>query len=356
VSAPSQRAALRTAAFEYQLPEDRIAQEPLQRRDASRLLLVGANGELTDHRFAEVPSLLRPGDLCVVNDTRVRAARLRGRRSDDGVAELLVVRKETPSDYTCLVRPARRIAAGERVRVGDELDAVVVGPAPGHAGARLVRFSARDGNVDAAIERTGEAPLPPYIHAHLADATRYQTVYATGAGESAAAPTAGLHFTAGVMEQLRERGVDWAVVRLEVGLSTFAPMRSDDIAEHEMHEERYLLPEEAAHAITAARRRGGRVIAIGTTVVRVLESCVDADGRVHPGAGATRLFVTPGHRFRAIDGLLTNFHQPRSTLLVLLAAFTGAQRWRVAYEHALRSGYRFLSFGDCMLCWAPEDS
>lgn len=352
---PPAQVALPTASFDYELPPDRIAQEPLAQRDASRLLEVGAAGELADQCFADLASLLRPGDICVVNDTRVRAARLRARRDGGGAAELLVLRRrdDAQADYTCLVRPARRLQPGARLRIGEELRAEIMGLDGGHDGARTVRFSVPDGDVEGAIEREGEAPLPPYVHTRLEDGSRYQTVYADGAGESAAAPTAGLHFTPQSIEGLRKRGVGWASVRLQVGMGTFLPIRADDVSAHALHHERFRLDDGAAQAITRARERGGRVLAVGTTVVRVLESRTDADGRLHAGEGMTGLFIKPGHRFAAVDGLLTNFHMPRSSLLVLLAAFIGMERWRGAYEHALARGYRFLSFGDCMLCWAP---
>jgi S-adenosylmethionine:tRNA ribosyltransferase-isomerase len=356
VNAVASPPSLPTAAFDYELPEERIAQEPLPQRDQSRLLVVNPDGSLADHGFAELASLLRPRDVCVVNDTRVRHARLRGRRGNGGAVELLVAGRlgSSGSDYTCLVRPGRRLGRGERVTLGEELEAVVVGAAPEHPGARVVRFTAARGDVEGAIERAGEAPLPPYIRKRLTHGDRYQTVYAAGPSESAAAPTAGLHFTQGVISSLRDRGVGWASIRLDVGLPTFSPMRTDDVFTHVMHGERFSVPDDTARAIASARALGGRVVAVGTTVVRALESCTDEAGRVYPGQGTTSLFIAPGHRFGAVDALLTNFHQPRSSLLVLLAAFMGMDRWRSAYEHALRSDYRFLSFGDCMLSWAPS--
>ncbi len=214
-----------------------------------------------------------------------------------------------------------------------------------------MRFDAPGGDVDAAIEAAGRVPLPPYIRATLDDPGRYQTVYAAGRPESAAAPTAGLHFTPAVLAALDAAGVERTAVRLEVGLATFAPIRHDRVEDHPMHEERYALPEAAAEAVAAARARGGRVIAVGTTAVRVLESRAHDDGTVEAGEGVTRLYLRPGTPIRAVDGLLTNFHQPRSSLLVLLAAVVG-ERWRAAYAHGLDGGYRFLSFGDCMLCWS----
>jgi S-adenosylmethionine:tRNA ribosyltransferase-isomerase len=346
--------ALDTALFDYALPEERIAQTPLAERDASRLLhLPPGHGAPEDRAFRDLPRLLRPGDLLVFNDTRVRAARLRTRTESGGVVEILVLQRLGAGTYACLVRPGRRLRAGRTVEMGEGLRATVLGESDGHPGARLVRFDSAHGDVDAAIERVGTVPLPPYIHESLRDPGRYQTMFATGAPESAAAPTAGLHFTPRVLQALRDHGVQTATVRLEVGLGTFAPIRSEHIDEHEMHEERCELPEATARAISAARERNGRVVAVGTTAVRTLESRAAADksGHVTAGSGATRLYLRPGSAFRVVDGLLTNFHAPRSSLLVLLAAFVGMRRWQDAYVHALGNHYRFLSFGDCMLCW-----
>ena len=344
-------AAAATAAFDYELPRDRIAQEPLAHRDASRLLHVVRDGRFDDRRFSDLPALLRPGDLLVANDTRVRRARLRGVVAGDRAVELLVLARVEGATYSCLARPAKHVVAGTEVSIGSSLRAAVTAVVGGHAGERLVRFEAAHGDVETAIEAAGEAPLPPYIEAHLADSERYQTVYAAGDAASAAAPTAGLHFTPAVMSALEPRGIGWATLSLDVGLATFAPIRSERIDSHRMHREHFALPGATAAAINDTRGSGGRVVAVGTTVVRVLESCATADGVVQDGSGATELFIRPGHRFHAVDGLLTNFHQPRSSLLVLLAAFIGMEPWRAAYTHALAGGYRFLSFGDCMLCW-----
>jgi S-adenosylmethionine:tRNA ribosyltransferase-isomerase len=340
---------LRTRDFDYALPTERIAQEPLAERDASRLLHVRQDGDLEDLVFTDLPQVLREHDLLVVNDTRVRRARLHGSDAAGRDVELLVLERGDSAMYRCLARPARLAGAGSVISIGADLTATVMGPSGGHPGGRWVTFNADD--ADAAIEAAGTAPLPPYIHTALRDPDRYQTLYATGSPRSAAAPTAGLHFTAYVIERLRSQGVGWATVRLDVGLATFAPIRTDTVEDHPMHEERYALPNATVDAIARTRRSGGRVIAVGTTVVRVLETCADARGDPVAGSGRTRLFIRPGHRFRVVEGLLTNFHQPRSSLLVLLAAFIGEARWRTAYAHALRSDYRFLSLGDCMLCW-----
>jgi S-adenosylmethionine:tRNA ribosyltransferase-isomerase len=340
---------LRSIDFDYPLPAERIAQEPLGERDASRLLHLTPDGGMEDRSFRELPGLLRAGDLLVVNDTRVRRARLACVDGSGRDIELLVLAREDGGAYQCLARPARLAAPGAVLRIGADLLATVVARSATHTGGRTVRFDTDD--PDAAIERAGTAPLPPYIHSTLQDPERYQTTYATGDPDSAAAPTAGLHFTASVIEQLRAADIGWATVRLDVGLATFAPIRTDRVEDHPMHEERYALPAATVDAIERTRHAGGRVVAVGTTVVRVLETCAQDGARLRAGAGSTSLFIQPGHCFLAVDGLLTNFHQPRSSLLVLLAGFIGDQRWRSAYAHALGAEYRFLSLGDCMLCW-----
>ena len=341
----------RTDSFDYELPPDRIAQRPLAQRDASRLLHVAPDGGLRDRPFTDLPQLLRPGDLLVANDTRVRRARLHARLDDGTNVELLVLERLAGSAHRCLAMPSRLINPGTRVVISTSLRATCVAIPADHPGARDMTFAALGQDVDSAIERHGTAPLPPYIHQELVDGERYQTLFAQGAPESAAAPTAGLHFTPPVLEALGRRGIGWTTVRLNVGLATFAPIRAAHIDDHVMHEEAYELSPEAAAAVNATCNTGGRVIAVGTTVVRVLESCASSGGTVLPGAGRTRLYIKPGHEFRVAGGLLTNFHQPRSSLLVLLAAFAGDEAWRAAYRHALAERYRFLSFGDCMLCW-----
>ena len=341
---------MRTETLDYALPPERIAQAPLEERDASRLLHLEPDGHIAHHVFRELPSLLRPGDVLVANDTRVRRARLPGTGPEGRRVELLLLERLGGDEYSCLARPARHLGPGVEIGLGDGLSATVLRAAGTHPGERVVRLRADEGDVERAVAAAGEAPLPPYIHGWRGHPERYQTVYAAGAAASAAAPTAGLHFTERVLHELQLRGIAWATVRLDVGLGTFAPIRTDSVDEHSMHAERYEVPEAAAATIRRVRGSGGRVVAVGTTVVRALESCAGADGVPVTGSGATSLFIRPGHRFRAVDGLLTNFHQPRSSLLVLLAAFIGDD-WRRAYAHALATGYRFLSFGDCMLCW-----
>lgn len=343
---------MRSADFDYPLPQERIAQEPLAERDASRLLVLPPEGGLEDRSFRELPGLLRAGDLLVVNETRVRRARLHGVDDKSNAIELLVLSRGETGEYQCLARPARLASPGAVIEIAADLHATVVGVSSSHRGGRIVTFDAED--PDAAIERLGAAPLPPYIHTALRDPERYQTTYATGDPDSAAAPTAGLHFTESVIQRLQAAGIGWATLRLDVGLATFAPIRAERVEDHPMHEERYVLPGDTVAEIERTRAAGGRVVAVGTTVVRVLESCALENGELRAGSGVTSLFIHPGHRFRAVDGLLTNFHQPRSSLLVLLAAFIGDARWRSAYAHALDAGYRFLSLGDCMLCWRAQ--
>ena len=344
---------MRIDEFDYALPPERIAQEPLAERDSSLLLLRCADGGISDHAFTELPELLRPGDLLVANDTRVRRARLRGSDANGNAVELLLLEHLGEDDYSSLARPARRLTEGAEVNLGGGLSATIMKRANGHPSERTVRLRVTVGDVADAVREVGEAPLPPYIRGYAGDPERYQTVYARGAPESAAAPTAGLHFTQRVLDALNRRGVEWTTVRLDVGLGTFAPMRGERVEDHAMHRERYEVTADAAGAVARTRANGGRVIAVGTTAVRALETCADESGVPRVGAGSSQLFIRPGYSFRAVDGLLTNFHQPRSSLLVLLAAFIG-DGWRDAYEHALADGYRFLSFGDCMLCWPPQ--
>jgi S-adenosylmethionine:tRNA ribosyltransferase-isomerase len=316
-------------------------------------------GERTAHeRFSAFPGLLRSGDLLVINETRVVRARLRGERMPGGgAAEILLLRPAGggPFDpaaraWSALVRPGRRLRVGAVVRFGSAGSAVV--DAVHDDGTRIVRFD-ENTSLDELFERHGELPLPPYVGpGDAARAERYQTVFARVPG-SVAAPTASLHFTPAVLAALRERGVAIEPLVLDVGLGTFKPMEGETIDEHAMHAERYAIPAETAAAVNAAKRAGRRVIVAGTTALRALEASAAADGRVRPGAAETSLFITPGFRFRVADGLLTNFHLPASTLLVLVSAFAGYERTRAAYATALREGYRFFSFGDAMVVLPP---
>ena len=332
------------------LPDERIARVPADRRDAARLMVLTGDGE-RDTTFAEFPSLLRAGDVLVLNETRVVPARLRVRRPSGGSAEILLLR---PADrdafafearaWHALVRPAKHLPSGMRVTIGD---AVVTIAAVTEDGGRVVRF---DDDVDVALllERAGELPLPPYVGpGDAARAERYQTVFARVPG-SVAAPTASLHFTDGVLDAIADRGVEIVRLTLDVGVGTFRPMRDGAIAEHRMHGERFAIPPETATAVERAKAEGRRVIAAGTTVVRALEGAAVDDGTVRPGSRETTLFITPGFHFRVVDALLTNFHLPKSTLLVLVSAFAGHGRIRAAYAVAIERKYRFFSFGDAM--------
>ena len=348
-----------SARFDYPLPDERIAQEPIEPRDAARLMRVPTDGPVEHFVFSQLPELLEPGDLLVMNDTRVLPARLRGRKPTGGEVELLLLERLAGGEWTALVRPNRRLQPGAEVTLGaGELRALIGERGPG--GARRVGFTAPGGG-DAAdlLQRLGELPLPPYFHGWLEDPERYQTVYSRAAG-SAAAPTAGLHFTPALLDRLARRGVGLEHVTLHVGLATFRPIRSEHIEEHQMHSERYEVPDQTVAAI---RECPGRVVVVGTTTVRCLEAAARRalgldDGepppaaprrRVASGPGETRLFLKPGSRFLVPDLLITNFHQPRSSLLVLVSAFAGLERIRSAYEAALDGDYRFLSFGDAML-------
>ncbi len=341
--------------YTYDLPEELIAQEPSPRREASRLFVVDrTSGAFSDHRFHDLPGLLRRGDLLVVNDTRVVPARLRGRKETGGRVELLVLdherngRPHTPS-RRCLVKASKRPAVGSRIRLAGGVSGVVEAlEADG-----VLRMTFSEG-LDDLMREQGTMPLPPYIHRETddpraeLDRNRYQTVYARRPG-AVAAPTAGLHFSDDLLGRLSDKGVGLASLTLHVGHGTFRPVRSRDIREHTVGPEAYRIEPETAERINRARAGRRRVIAVGTTVVRTLETASDPEGRIVPGRGATDLMITPGHRFRAVDGLVTNFHLPASSLLFLVAAFAGRERILEAYEQAVRKRYRFFSYGDAML-------
>ena len=334
---------MRRADFSYPLPRELIARHPLPERTASRLLaLDGGSGALRDLRFADFPSLLRPGDLLVVNDTRVLPARLLGRKASGGACELLLERILDPRRILAQARASKGLRPGTSISL------------PGGATARVIARHgelhelALDRDALAYFEAHGNMPLPPYLgrEAEASDRERYQTVYAEEPG-AVAAPTAGLHFDRATLRALESGGIAIARVTLHVGAGTFQPLRSDDIAAHRMHAERIRVPASTVAAIEAARQHGGRVVAVGTTVVRALESAA-ATGRVAAVEGETDIFIVPGHRFRAVDALLTNFHLPESTLLMLVAAFAGRERVLAAYHHAIAGRYRFFSYGDAM--------
>ncbi len=337
---------MKTSDFYFDLPQELIAQTPLERRDASRLLALDrATGETRHMRFYDLPSLLRPGDCLVLNDSRVLPARLIGRRAGGGACEVLLLIDRGDKVWECLVRPGKKLRPGARVTFGDnELTAEVVGEVEG--GNRLVRFD-YDGIFLETLERLGKMPLPPYIKEELEDRERYQTVYSKVVG-SAAAPTAGLHFTPELLDQIRAMGVKVCYVTLHVGLGTFRPVKAENLDEHEMHSEYCVIPQETADTVNETKRNGGRVICVGTTSCRTIESWAGEDGTLKASAGWTNIFIYPGYRFKVLDALVTNFHLPESTLIMLVSALAGREHVLAAYEEAVRERYRFFSFGDAM--------
>ena len=337
---------MKLSDFMYDLPEERIAQTPIEPRDHSRLMVLNrAQGTIEHRHFYDVIDYLNPGDVLVVNDTRVIPARLIGERPTGGACEVLLLRQLAPKKWETLVRPGKKLRPGAEVIFGGgRLTARVLESTP--AGGRIVEFEC-EGTFEAALDELGEMPLPPYIHEKLADRERYQTVYARQEG-SAAAPTAGLHFTPELLERIRAKGVEVVPVLLHVGLGTFRPVKVENIEEHQMHEEYFEVTEEAAAKINAARARGGRVIAVGTTSVRTLESAGE-NGVLRPMRGQTSIFIRPGYTWQMVDALITNFHLPGSTLLMLVSAFYDREAILRAYNLAVREQYRFFSFGDAML-------
>jgi S-adenosylmethionine:tRNA ribosyltransferase-isomerase len=314
------------------------------------MVLPRAGGPARHHSFRDLPDLLAPGDLLVMNRSRVFPARLLGRRASGGEAEILLVRDLGEGRWEAMVRPGRHLRPGQRVALDDDLSVVIESEALAADGRRRVRLLSKRRDVAAALERCGHTPLPPYIRRpdRPSDRERYQTVYAREPG-SVAAPTAGLHFTAAVLDRLKEHGVQTAEVLLHVGPGTFRPVTAERAEDHVVDPEPFVVPEETAAAVAAARARGKRVVAVGTTTVRTLETVAEDDGGVRAGAGDTRLVIVPGFRFRVVDALLTNFHLPRSSLLMLVSAFAGRERVLQAYAEAVRAGYRFYSYGDAML-------
>jgi len=352
---------MRTDLFDFPLPPERIALRPARPRDAARLLVVRQGGALEDRVVRDLPDLLRPGDQLVVNDTRVIPASLHGRRIGRGPetpVEANLVKQLDGSRWLAFVKPAKRLAVGDTVRFGDEgkvcflgqLDASV--EAKGEGGEITLAFSFHGPVLDQAIAERGEMPLPPYIVSRRApdeeDRADYQTLFAHEEG-SVAAPTAGLHFTDELVARLEARGIGLHTVTLHVGPGTFLPVKTDLIEEHRMHAEYGVVSEATANALNAARRAGGRVVAVGSTSLRLLESAADERGAIRPFSGETAIFITPGYAFRAADAMLTNFHLPRSTLFMLVAAFSGLDTMQAAYAHAIGTGYRFFSYGDACL-------
>ena len=337
---------MKTSDFDFQLPEELIAQTPLERRDASRLLTLDkTTGAVGHHRFFELPDFLRPGDCLVLNDSRVLPARLIGHRPTGGACEVLLLVDKGEGLWECLVRPGRKLKPGAQVLFGDgQLTATV--EAELDDGKRAVRFHYQ-GIFLEILEQLGKMPLPPYIKAELEDQERYQTVYSRVVG-SAAAPTAGLHFTPELLEQVREMGVKVCYVTLHVGLGTFRPVKAEEITDHEMHSEFCMISQETADIINETRKNGGRVICVGTTSCRTIESFAAEDGTMSERSGWTNIFIYPGYKFKVLDALVTNFHLPQSTLIMLVSALAGREHVLAAYEEAVREHYRFFSFGDAM--------
>ena len=333
--------------FSFELPQELIAQDPLEDRSSSRLLVLDKEtGEVSHHVFRDIIDYLNPGDCLVINDTKVIPARLIGSKvGTDAKIEILLLKRKSDQVWETLVKPGKKakpgakISFGEGLLVGEVIDIV-------EEGNRLVKFS-YEGIFEEILDQLGQMPLPPYITHQLEDKNRYQTVYAKNSG-SAAAPTAGLHFTPELLEQIKEKGVDVASVTLHVGLGTFRPVKAENILDHHMHSEFYRIEEEEAAKINRAKEKGGRIICVGTTSCRTVESAADENGRVKAGSGWTDIFIYPGYRFKILDCLITNFHLPESTLLMLVSALAGREHILAAYEEAVKEKYRFFSFGDAM--------
>ena len=341
---------LKTSDFYYDLPEELIAQTPLERRDGSRLMTLNkGTGEIGHHHFYDLPSFLKPGDCMVLNDSRVLPARLIGHRLPGGGAvEVMLLIDKGDGVWECLVRPGRKVRAGARLSFGDgELTAEVTEVLPD--GNRLVRFNYQ-GIFLEVLERLGQMPLPPYIKEKLEDPERYQTVYSREVG-SAAAPTAGLHFTKELLARIEAMGVRVCYVTLHVGLGTFRPVKEDDLTQHDMHSEYCVISRETADIINETKRGGGRVVCVGTTSCRTIESWANEDGTVEAKGGWTNIFIYPGYRFKVLDCLVTNFHLPESTLIMLISALAGRTEVLAAYREAVRERYRFFSFGDAMFIY-----
>ena len=338
---------MKTSDFMYDLPEELIAQTPIEPRDHSRLLVYNrATREIEHKHFYDVIDYLNPGDALVINETRVIPARLYGVRAGGGACELLLLKQLGPKRWESLVRPGAKLKVGKTVSIGEgRMTATIVGESEG--GARIVDFEC-EGTFEAALDELGEMPLPPYIHEKLADRSRYQTVYAKEDG-SAAAPTAGLHFTPELLDRIRAKGIDVIPILLHVGLGTFRPVKAENVEDHEMHSEYYEVSEDAANRIRAAKAAGHRVVAVGTTSVRTLESSAQETGEVVAKKAWTQIFITPGFHFNAVDALITNFHLPGSTLIMLISALMGREEALRVYEAAVKERYRFFSFGDAML-------
>ena len=335
---------MKTSDFYYDLPKELIAQSPMENRASSRLLVYDRSKKTIEDRvFSDIIDYLRPGDVLVRNDTRVIPARIFGHREETGgTMEFLLLKRIDGKRWECLAKPGRRAKPGLTFRVSDELSVTVIDTL--EDGNKIIELQ-YDGILEEILDRVGEMPLLPYITEKLQDQSRYQTVYAHENG-SAAAPTAGLHFTPELLERISDKGIDIVDVLLHVGLGTFRPVSVENVEDHHMHSEYYRCTDEAAERINAARRNGGRIIAVGTTSCRTLESIADDDGIVHAGSGMTDIFITPGYKFKAVDALITNFHLPESTLMMLVSAFASREEVMRVYAHAVEERYRFFSFGD----------
>lgn len=338
---------MKVAEFDFSLPDGLIAQAPLPERDKSRLLVINRKtGAFEDRAFRDVLNYLRAEDVLVLNDTRVIPARLRGvNQAAPGALEILLLRPYEQDLWEVLVKPGKRAKVGAEIWFSHELSCKIVDISS--SGGRLARFQ-YTGDFEKILERVGETPLPPYIHQQISDPERYQTVYSKYTG-SVAAPTAGFHFTHGLLSEIKALGPAVVFLTLHVGLATFRPVRAENVEDHVMHEEYYRVSAKAAQTINDRLRSGGRIIAVGTTTVRVLETVADSKGLIRPDSGWTDIFIYPGHTFRAVDAMITNFHLPKSSLLMLVSAFAGREVIRAAYEHAVVERYRFFSFGDAML-------
>lgn len=338
---------MKTSDFYYELPEELIAQTPVEPRNSSRLMVLPRNGGEIEHKhFYDLPEFLKPGDCLVLNNTRVLPARLYGTREDTGaVVEFVLLRQHGNKLWECLAGPGKKAKTGYKFRFSDKLTAIVTDVL--EDGNRMIEFAC-EGDFFAVLDEVGQMPLPPYIKEKLKDKERYQTVYSKDAG-SAAAPTAGLHFTKEMLESIKAMGVNIAYVTLHVGLGTFRPVKVEDVTQHKMHTEHYYIPEEAAKTINETRKNGGRVICVGTTSCRTVESCAKKYGEIKECSGDTDIFIYPGFEFKCMDGLITNFHLPESTLIMLVSAFAGYDNVMNAYNTAVKERYRFFSFGDAML-------
>lgn len=339
---------MQTSDFYYDLPQELIAQTPVEPRDSSRLMVIHRDTGVREHRiFRDVIDYLNPGDALVINNTRTIPARLIGHKTGTGgVVEFLLLRRRDYDTWEALVRPGKRLQPGAQCEFGEGALRAEIVERTSDDGGRLVKFHF-DGVFEEILDRLGTMPLPPYIHEKLADQSRYQTVYAKNEG-SAAAPTAGLHFTPELLERIRAKGVTIVPVTLHVGLGTFRPVQVEDVDKHVMHSEWYQVTEEAANTLNAIRAGGGRLICVGTTSVRTIETVATEDGIVHPGAGDTAIFIYPGKKIKAVDALITNFHLPQSTLLMLVSTFMGRETALDVYREAVQKKYRFFSFGDAM--------